>query len=129
MTERENPNILSALSQTGLRYLKLLAEDTRLNLAQKLTRILAATALFALTTIVVTVTLVFVSIAIAIALSEAIDPLWAFIIVAGFYVIVLTILIVGRRTLIVDPIARFISMVLLPEPEDNQSPAEHSEND
>ena len=97
-------------------YIRLLIEDTRLNVAEKLTRVLSAAALFLLLTILVTVALVFLSIAVSVALSVAMRPLWAFIIVAGFYVILLVVLIACRRTLIVDPIARFLSSILLDPP-------------
>ena len=99
------------------RYVKLLVEDTRLNVAEKLTRLLSAIALCSLLTIVGTVALVFISIAVGLALAAAIDPLWAFIIVAGFYIILLVLLVACRNTLLVNPIARFISRLLLPTPQ------------
>lgn len=99
-------------------YLKLLFEDTRLNFAEKLTRILSASALFLLLTIVATVAFVFLSIAVSLALSVIIRPLWAFVIVSAFYVLVIAVLVLFRRQLITDPIARFISSILLDPPTD-----------
>lgn len=123
MPQNEQTPGVSTLLSTVSEYLKLLLEDTRLNFAEKLTRILSASALFLLLTIVATVALVFLSIAVSIALSVAISPLWAFVIVAGFYVLVLVLLVTCRRTFIVNPIARFISTILLDEPVENQTPA------
>ena len=103
------------------RYIKLLVEDTRLNVAEKLTRLLSAIALCSLLTIVGTVALVFISIAVGFALATVMSPLWAFIIVAGFYIAVLIILIACRTSLLVNPIARFISRLLLPAPQKPQN--------
>ena len=105
------------LSEAVSRYTRLLVEDTRLSAAEKLTRLLSAIALFALLTILSTVALVFISIAVGVALADAIDPLWSFIIVAGFYVMLLVLLVVCRTVLLVNPISRFISRLLLPAPQ------------
>lgn len=112
----EKYGTFSALSNTISRYVKLLIEDTRLSVTEKLTRMLSAIALSALLTIIGSVAMVFVSIAIALGLSEVIAPLWAFIIVAAFYLVILVLLITCRSALIVNPIARFISRLLLPAP-------------
>ncbi|MCM1066303.1 MAG: phage holin family protein [Muribaculaceae bacterium] len=105
------------LSEAVTQYTKLLVEDTRLSVAEKLTRMLSAIALCALLTILSTVALVFISIAVGVALADAIDPLWSFIIVAGFYIVLLALLVVCRTPLLVNPIARFISRLLLPAPQ------------
>lgn len=113
----ENPGSFSSLGNAVASYVRLLIEDTRLNVAEKLTRLLSAVALSALLTIICTVALVFVSIAVGMALAAVIDPLWSFIIVAGFYLAVLVVLVTCRNALIVTPIARFISRLLLPAPQ------------
>ena len=120
MPQTEQKTGIPALLSTIGEYLKLLIEDTRLNVAEKLTRVLSAAALFLLLTILITVALVFLSIAIGIALSVAISPLWSFIIIAAFYVILLVLLITCRTKLIVNPIARFISALLVEEPAENK---------
>lgn len=113
----ETASTFKSLSATVMQYIRLLIEDTRLNVAEKLTRLLSAIALCALLTIVCTVALVFISIAVGIALTEIISPLWSFIIVAGFYIVILILLITCRNILLVNPIARFISCLLLPAPQ------------
>ncbi len=115
-TNGHAPTGLSAISQIVGKYVKLLVEDTRLNVAEKLTRLLATIALASLLTIIATVALVFISIAIGIALAQTLSPLWSFIIVAGFYIALLVVLVTCRRTLLINPIARFISSILLPPP-------------
>ncbi|MDE6612447.1 MAG: phage holin family protein [Muribaculaceae bacterium] len=113
----ETAGTIRNLSATVAQYIRLLIEDTRLNVAEKLTRLLSAIALSALLTIVGTVALVFISIAVGFALAEIVPPLWSFIIVAGFYIVVLILLITCRTALLVNPIARFISSLLLPAPQ------------
>ena len=74
-----------------------------------------------LLTILITAALVFISIAAGLALSTIIPPLWAFIIVAGFYIIVMVLLICFRTKLLVNPIARFISRLILDAPKTPES--------
>lgn len=124
-TSPEPADGLRGIGNTVSRYVKLLVEDTRLNVAEKLTRLLSAIALASLVTIITTVALVFVSIAVGIALSDMLTPLWAFVIVAGFYLLVLVLLITCRRVLLVNPIARFLSVLLLEAP---KNPDGHDES-
>ncbi len=124
MINADNSGSFSELLSVVSRYLKLLVEDTRLNVAQKLTRLLSAIALASLLTIVSTVAMVFVSIAVGIALSDALTPLWSFVIVAGFYVVLLSLLVIFRKQLLVNPIARFLSVLLLDPPQNADNHAQ-----
>ncbi|MDE5661702.1 MAG: phage holin family protein [Muribaculaceae bacterium] len=117
----ENKGTMSAFTQAAGRYIKLLIEDTRLSIAEKLTRMLAAVALCALLTIVGTVALVFISVAAGIALAGVIDPLWSFVIVAGFYILLLIVIVTCRTALLVNPISRFITRLVLPAPQKERS--------
>lgn len=130
MTENDSTKqtAFSRLSESASTYIRLLVEDTKLNMVEKLTRLLSAIAMCSLLTILITAALVFISIAAGLALSTIIPPLWAFIIVAGFYIIVMILLICYRTRLLVNPIARFISRLLLdapksPNPESNDKSA------
>jgi|GEM_PF-935958 hypothetical protein len=123
MTENDSTKqtAFSRLSESASTYIRLLIEDTKLNMVEKLTRLLSAIAMCSLLTILITAALVFISIAAGLALSTIIPPLWAFIIVAGFYIIVMILLICYRTRLLVNPIARFISRLLLDAPK-SQNP-------
>lgn len=123
MTENDSTKqtAFSRLSESASTYIRLLVEDTKLNMVEKLTRLLSAIAMCSLLTILITAALVFISIAAGLALSTIIPPLWAFIIVAGFYIIVMILLICYRTRLLVNPIARFISRLLLDAPK-SQNP-------
>ncbi|MCH5221668.1 MAG: phage holin family protein [Muribaculaceae bacterium] len=113
-------NTASGLARVLVQYAKLLLEDARLTMAEKLTRLLSALAFCSLLIIVGVVSLVFVSTAIALVLANAISPMWALIIVASFYVIVLVVLILCRKPLLVNPIARFVSRLVLTAPQNEQ---------
>jgi len=115
-TNGAKPTGLTTISQIIGKYIKLLVEDTRLSIAEKLTRLLATIALVSLLTIITTVALVFISIAVGIALAQSLSPLWSFVIIASFYIALLVILVTCRRSLLVNPIARFISTLLLQPP-------------
>lgn len=123
MTENDSSKqtAFSRLSESARNYVRLLVEDTKLSVVEKLTRLLAAIAMCSLLTILITAALVFISIAAGLALSTIIPPLWAFIIVAGFYIIVMVLLICFRTKLLVNPIARFISRLILDAPKTPES--------
>lgn len=123
MTENDSSKqtAFSRLSESARTYIRLLVEDTKLNVVEKLTRLLAAIAMCSLLTILTTAALVFISIAAGLALSTVIPPLWAFIIVAGLYITVMILLICFRTKLLVNPIARFISRLLLDAPQNPES--------
>ncbi len=98
------------------RYVKLLIEDTRLGLAEKLTRLLSAVAVCAVLVILAVVALVFISIGISYLLVPYFSPVWAFLAVAGFYIVLIGVFVALKRQLVVDPIARFISSLLVEPP-------------
>lgn len=116
MSDNENKTGLSTISASIKQYLQLLVEDARLNVAEKLTRLLAGIALASLLSIIIILALLFASISAGLALSLVISPVWAFIIVAGFFLLLTVLLIVFRTQLLVNPIARYISRLLLPAP-------------
>lgn len=116
MSDNENKTGLSTISASIKQYLQLLVEDARLNVAEKLTRLLAGIALASLIIIIIISALLFASISAGLALSLVISPVWAFIIVAGFFLLLTVLLIVFRTQLLVNPIARYISRLLLPAP-------------
>ncbi len=98
------------------RYIKLLVEDTRLGLAEKLTRMLSAVAVCAILCILALVAMLFITIGIAYMLQPMVSPVWAFMIVASFYVLLIVILLIFKRQLVVDPIARFVSSLIVEPP-------------
>ena len=111
----------SAISNTATRYIKLLLEDTRLNIAEKLTRLISAITVCALLLVFLIVALLFASLAAGYALSPYTGHLGAFLIVAAFYVLLAVVLISCKRVFIVNPIARVISRLMLQAPTQEQA--------
>lgn len=98
------------------RYIKLLIENTRLNAAEKLTQFLSAFAVCAIALILALMALVFISIGICSWLAPILGMGGAALVVAGFYILLICILLIFKQRLIIDPIARFISILLLDNP-------------
>ncbi len=124
MTEQSDLRSSSAvqtLMASVSRYVKLLIEDTRLNATEKLTRLFSAITIFAIVMVLGLAALLFLSVAVAEAISDFISPIWAYIILATVYAILAGVVVLCRNSLIVNPIARFISRLLLDAPENTSS--------
>ena len=59
------------------------------------------------------VKLVYVSFAIAYALAPVVGTVWAFVIVAGVYLLLLILFVIKRRNWIEKPLVHFLSQVFL----------------
>lgn len=119
-SDPRSSSVTSAVSSTISKYVKLLIEDTRLNVAEKLTRMLSALTVCALMLMLALATLLFLSIAAGYALSNVMQPMWAYVSVASLYVVIAVVVFVCKKSLIVNPIARFISRLLIDAPENTQ---------
>lgn len=93
--------------------LGLQVENLRLSAAEKVTILLSAAAVAIIAMVLGGIVLLFVSIAVAQWIAGALGETWAFVIVAAFYVLLGAVIIVMRKKLIIDPIARFISKLFL----------------
>lgn len=120
MSEPNNEHSRTLAATVG-KYISLLIEDTRLSLAEKTTRLVASIAFVAAVVIVSTIAMVFISLGVSMFLSEYIGPQWAFLIVSGFYIVVLAVIMAARRVLFVDPIARFISRLIVTPPQNENN--------
>lgn len=127
MLQNEQPGSVKSLLGTISEYLKLLVEDARLSAAEKLTKLMSVCVIFVVLTVLITVAILFLTLAVSIALSDAISPLWAFIIVTTFYVLLIAAVIACRRVLIENPIARFISALIVKEPCEQPYTSDHND--
>ena len=100
-------------------------DSIRLSAAERLTLLFAAIAMAALATILVTAIILFLSIGAAQVL-KSVTPYGAYFIVAGFYALLLVLLFAFRRSLIVDPIARLITRLIVAPPEEYAAPEAQS---
>lgn len=98
------------------RLVSLYIENTKLLITEKLTLLLGRIALVAVAFVVSATALIFLSMAVADFLLRGLAPCWTYLIIGGFYVMLVAIVCCFRRKLIVDPIARYISRVILDPP-------------
>lgn len=98
------------------RYLGLYADYMRLSAAEKMSMLLSAIALYTLTVALALIALIFFFIGVGFLLASVMTLYWSFFIVTAFYILIFSLLIIFRHTLIVDPIARFVSRLIVKPP-------------
>lgn len=109
----DNQTSVSTLWQRFKDFLTNKIEYTRLTVAEKLTLLLAMIATCLIVLVGVSATMFFLSVALSNLLRESVGPIWSACIVAGIYVVVLIVIIAFRKQLIVNPIARFVTRLLM----------------
>lgn len=100
------------------RIARLYIQSGKLTLTEVLTRLLAASLIAFVCILFVIIALTFVSYGVVGALSKSMPLTWACLIVGGFYFLIIVLMIVFKRTLIVNPIARFLSKIILDVPDE-----------
>ena len=109
----ENENSFARLWGTVKKYLTFQIEYAKLTAAEKLTMIFGAVALGFIFIMLATVIGLFASLSIAHMLADAVGIVWAFAIMSAFYLLLAVMLYIFRKQIILDPIARFLSKVIL----------------
>lgn len=92
--------------------------------AEKLSILLSTVAFASVIMAIALVLIVFITIGVGHLLATSIAPHMAYLIVAGFYLLLLIVAVLLRKRLFINPIARFMSRLLVepPKPEsENQS--------
>lgn len=115
MADRDTGSI-STLTLLLRRLAGLYIRSARLSVAEKLTLLFSAVALYSVAMILGMVALVFITIGIASVLAAYIAPFWSYLIVGGVFVLIIVILFVFRKQLLINPIARFISRLVVESP-------------
>lgn len=94
-------------------YAKLYVRYARLTLAEKVTVFLTAAAV-AIAAFVFTVIFIFyMSLALAWWISPHIGIAWAYALISFAYLLLIAVLLIFRKPLIMNPISRFISRLIL----------------
>lgn len=101
------------------RLLGLYVENVRLTTAEKLTILFSSVALFTIAIVFAMIGLIFVAIGLASMLEDYIAPFWSYFIIAAVLFIIAAILFICKTQLIFNPIAKFISKLLLDDPNVN----------
>ena len=106
---------------TGVKLLLgLQVENLRLKLTEKITILLAMVAFYAVIMVLGLVFFVFVSLALSNLLATVLPPYLAYMSLALVYVLAFVLICLLRRQIFFDPIARFMSRLLVELPEDER---------
>ncbi len=95
-------------------------ENAKLQLTEKLTLLLAKIMIVVIILVMSVVAMLFLTIAFAQWIKSFIDPALAYCIVATIYLLIAIFVYAFRRRWIIDPIARFVSRVILEAPKVNK---------
>ena len=96
--------------------IKLYIQDARMELTERLTRLVGSLVVSFLLVMVIFATLIFASIAGAHELRNVVTPGVAYLIVFCCYLVLLAVLLIFKRQLIINPLARLLSRTLLTNP-------------
>lgn len=102
------------------RLFSLYVEDARLALTERLTLLLSSLIIGLFVTLLVVAVIIFLSIAAACELRLHMSAVASYSIVAGGYFVLLLLLVLLRRPLIINPVARLLSRVILPDPNEKK---------
>lgn len=111
MTDTQQP--YSRMKQQLSGYAKLYLRFAKLTLAEKVTVFLTAAAVAIAAFVFSVIFIFYMSLAIAWWISPYIGIAWAYAIISFVYLLLIVLLLVFRKPLIMNPIARFISRLIL----------------
>lgn len=106
-------SIVQQIAETVSRLIKLYIEGARLGTVERLTRLLSAIAIAFFGTLLLIVGVTFISLGIAVILSRMIEPWAVYCIIGAFYILIVTVTYAFRHSLIINPICRRLSKLLL----------------
>lgn len=120
------PGSKADLGHSAVRYLRLAIEDARLGASEKLTILLSTLAFYGMGAALGLLVLVFVSIGVGHLLADTIAPKMAYIYVACFYVLLFVLMVLFRRQIFINPIARLITRLFVAPPQDPETETDNS---
>ncbi|MCM1336313.1 MAG: hypothetical protein NC187_04660 [Candidatus Amulumruptor caecigallinarius] len=91
---------------------KLYLVNARLTLTEKMARLLGLLAVCAIVFVLGVVAFLFISLAIINWIGTGVGIEWAYMIMGGFYVLLIVLLFLFKKALIINPLSRFISRLL-----------------
>lgn len=112
----ENQNIIQSLWIMTRRLLRLYCDSARMALAEKMTRLMSVIAMFFIGLILSVCVLIFITLGVGRILTEHMADYWSFLIMGGFYLLLIAVMIIFRKPLLVNPLARFLSSLIVAPP-------------
>ena len=109
----QNIETISQLVDVLKHYIGLQSEYVKLDVIEKVVRLLTAATLALVLALAVVFILIFLSFAAASALTPCTGAVGAYSIVAGFYLMVLVVVVLKRKSWIERPLVKFLANLLL----------------
>lgn len=116
MSEDKQP--LHSIYDSVKRYITYNIDYARITVTEKLAVLLSSIAFYCVAGLIVALMIIFLSLGVGHLLADTIAPIWAYVYVGGFYIVLFVLLIVFRQQLFINPITRFVSRLMLDDPAD-----------
>lgn len=91
---------------------RLYLVNARLTLTEKMARLLGLLAVCAIIFVLGVVAFLFISLALINWIGTGVGIEWAYMIMGGFYILLIVLLLVFKKVLLINPLSRFISRLL-----------------
>lgn len=114
--QEDTQNTITSMCGDAKRLGSMYLDLARLTAAEKATALFSALAIALVVMMLGMVVLVFFTMGIASMLEAYIAPFWSFFIVSGVFVLVAVLVFIFRAKLVYDPVARFMTKLLLNPP-------------
>lgn len=111
----KNIETIGQLVEVLKHYIGLQTKYAKLDVIDKIVRLLTAAAMTIVLSLLLLLTLIYVSFAVAYGLQPLIGGGWAFCVVAGFYFLFFILCIAFRKQWLERPLVRFIANILMQE--------------
>lgn len=109
----QNVETIAQLVEVLKHYIGLQSEYVKLDVIEKVVRLLTAIAIVTMLALLLIISLIYFSFAAAYALSDCVGLSGAFCIIGGFYFILLLVFILFRKPLVEKPLVRFLASLLM----------------
>lgn len=111
-----NNNTFSSLLDSLKKLIMLEIDFVKLTLAEKMIILLSVLTVSIVALMIVMCAMLFISIGVVKMLAIIVPDCWGYIIIGGFYILLLIMLLSLKRILIVNPISRLITKLMLNKP-------------
>lgn len=108
----DNVEKIGKLAETLKHYIGLQTEYTKLDVIEKIVRVITAITLISVLAVSLLLITVFLSIAAANALAPSIGLAWGYAVVAAIHFVVFLLLLVFRKQWIERPVVKFLASIL-----------------
>lgn len=109
----KNIETIGQLAEVVRHYVGLQSEYVRLDVVDKVVRLLTVVAITAVIAVLLMLALIYLSFAAAYALEPLVGVVWAFCIVGGVYLVALIVCLLFRHKWIERPLVHFLAGLLL----------------